>query len=577
MSETDGSQLYQNEHFLGKAYRAAVVPSVLAILSGCITILVDGVMVGQKLGTDGLAAVNYCVPMYLMLCVAGSLFASGSEICSSQEIGRDHAEEARKFYRGGITACLAVSLILTAVGCLVAGPYSRMLTSDAAVAEMIRGYTFIFMAGAVFTIMVYFPFWFLRLEGKHKAVTVMMILMGVGNVVLDYLFIFTMDLGVHGAALASVLSSAISCVYGFYVLHSKEGFFVLKPYILNRKQWKALFAAGVPAAMNNLLQSVRMFFVNALLSNYGGSALVAQFMAVNGIWAFGEAVTVGVPQAGTSMLGVYYGERDIDSAGILLRKEFQTGMILCAVFDVVIICTSGLITRAYALPESLLPGILCVAVSMFPSLANSIVQSYYSVSRRSLFSEFMIFCRVLGIAVPALAVLLHFGRLSWLFLLISELGTLVIWFVVSGVISRRDQNLTRFFLMDQSLKKSGKVLNFSVQGNNESICTASERVQEFSMDCGVTPRQAMRFGLAIEEMMTLVTAAAGREAIYFDVRIFFLEEVTGLRIRYNGPMYNPLAGDEADEEYMGIQMILKMAEDVLYQKNLGINTVLVLL
>jgi len=59
--------------------------------------------------------------------------------------------------------------------------------------------------GAAPKILIYIPFWFLRLDGKHKTVTVMMTIMGVGNVLLDLLFLFGMDMGVFGAALASVI------------------------------------------------------------------------------------------------------------------------------------------------------------------------------------------------------------------------------------------------------------------------------------------------------------------------------------------------------------------------------------
>ena len=86
--ETD-IQLKQNEEFLRKAYRAAVIPCMLSILSGCINILADGILVGQKIGTKGLAAINLCVPVYLILCIIGSFFVSGGAICCSQESGNN--------------------------------------------------------------------------------------------------------------------------------------------------------------------------------------------------------------------------------------------------------------------------------------------------------------------------------------------------------------------------------------------------------------------------------------------------------------------------------------------------------
>ncbi|MCR4842992.1 MAG: hypothetical protein K5840_07005, partial [Eubacterium sp.] len=92
------SSLVQDDEFLKKAYKAALIPSILSILSNCITIFADGVLVGQRLGSDGLAAINICVPIYLALCIVGSFFASGSEIICSQEVGNNNREEARRIY-----------------------------------------------------------------------------------------------------------------------------------------------------------------------------------------------------------------------------------------------------------------------------------------------------------------------------------------------------------------------------------------------------------------------------------------------------------------------------------------------
>lgn len=70
-----GSNLRQDEAFLRRAFHRALLPCVLSILSENINILVDGILVGQRIGTDGLSAISLCVPVYLVLCVAGSFWS----------------------------------------------------------------------------------------------------------------------------------------------------------------------------------------------------------------------------------------------------------------------------------------------------------------------------------------------------------------------------------------------------------------------------------------------------------------------------------------------------------------------
>ena len=92
------------------------------------------------------------------------------------------------------------------------------------------------------------------------------------------------------------------------------------------------------------------------------------------------------------------------------------------------------------------------------------------------------------------------------------------------------------------------------------------------------PRQVMRFGLAIEEVMTMIVRANAGSAVRFDVRAFSVQGDMGIRIRYDGRPYNPfdLRGSH-DEEYLGIQLISGMMEQVVYQRTFGVNTIQLLI
>lgn len=152
---------------------------------------------------------------------------------------------------------------------------------------------------ALAKVLIYIPFWFLRLDGRNTQVTQMMLVMGVGNVALDLVFLYLFDWGVGGAALASVLSTAAACALGFARLcDKKSGFhFGFRPF---RKDisFGEIARAGSPSAANNLFQTLRVSVVNALLLRFCGSGTVAAFTAVNCIAAFEESVASGVGHAG---------------------------------------------------------------------------------------------------------------------------------------------------------------------------------------------------------------------------------------------------------------------------------------
>lgn len=200
---------------------------------------------GQRIGAEGLVAINLCVPVYLVLCIVGSFLVSGSIICSSQELGKNQPREAGRFYRIALTTCIVASAVITLCGIPAAGCISAFLCKDPAVFPMVHDYTWMTLAGAFPGIMLYVPFWFLRLDGKNQAVTVMMAIMAVGNVILDIVFLYALNLGVLGAALAIVAATLAACVFGFVRLHGKDSSFSAGPAVPGREEARRI-AAAVP-------------------------------------------------------------------------------------------------------------------------------------------------------------------------------------------------------------------------------------------------------------------------------------------------------------------------------------------
>lgn len=149
------------------------------------------------------------------------------------------------------------------------------------------------------------------------------------------------------------------------------------------------------------------------------------------------------------------------------------------------------------------------------------------------------------------------------------MATLIFWFAATGIFHRQS---SRFLLLDTSLEHSGKVINFSVNGDAESICNASGKITDFCADNGMSPKQTMRISLALEEIMTLISVK-NKSAAGFDLRVYSLQGVIGIRIRYGGNEFNPLLYADNDEEYLGIRLIEGMCEQTLYQRTFGTNTV----
>ena len=580
--------LEQNAAFIRDAYRKAVITGMLSILSVNINVFVDGILVGRAIGSEALAAINLSLPVYWTLCVIGSFLAAGTEIPAAHAIGAGDTRMRDAYFRTGLNVSLLASALVTVVSLVFLNPLVSFLCSDAAAWEYVRQYVMITMIGALPKIVIYIPFWYLCLDGKNTDVSLMMVGMAVINIVLDVLFVNMFKMGVFGAGLASVIATATACIYGIIRLFVGKSPYTWSPEILRgRTEWFTISAAGFPSAFNNLCATVRLLIVNAMLMAAGGAGLVAVFTAINGIWGFGECITLGVPAAGGSMLGVFNGEKDNGSCRLLLWEEWRIGSLAGVVFLVLCAVLSGWIPRMYGLEGSLLVPLLWMALAVFPALFLGIFMTFYNMSGQNARANAIIFFR--GIVLPFLSLLLALiPALSAIltpfsFLLFAELGTVLLWWAGTWLHHWRHPGHSRWLLTDLDDEKSGRVLNFSVSAELYDIVSASERISGFCAKNGLNPGETIRLEMSMEEVMTLirqVNEEAGNRSLRFDLRAYSVRNMRGIRIRYSGIPFNPFlfSSREAEEDmYMGVRMIKKMVELVNYQSAFGVNTLQIIL
>ena len=160
------TELAQNATFIRETYRKAVITGMLSILSVNINVFVDGILVGRHIGSDALAAINLSLPVYLALCVVGSFLAAGTEIPAAQAIGIGDVEKRDAFFRTGLNASVLASVIITLIALVFRGPLVSFLCADGPSREYVMQYVVITVIGALPKIVIYIPFWYLRLDGK---------------------------------------------------------------------------------------------------------------------------------------------------------------------------------------------------------------------------------------------------------------------------------------------------------------------------------------------------------------------------------------------------------------------------
>lgn len=576
----ESTALKQSDDFLKTAYLKALFPVMVSILSGNINILVDGIIVGQKLGVDGLAALNLCLPVYLTLCVVGSFIVSGCGIATANAMGRNDLQLVQRFYHLSIGLCLISSVVITATGILCLDGITSVLCRKDVLWEMVRIYSGVTLLGAAPKILLYVPFWYLRVDGRNREVSVIMSVMAGTNIILDYVFIFIFDMGLFGAALASVIAATLATALGFaFLCDGKSGFRFSIRFRLKKNEWLLIGKNGSPAALNNLMQTLRIFAINYILVLYGNHLYIAMFAPINCISEFSLCLIQEVPQAASPMLGIYYGEKDNSSARILMKLQWKYGRLYTVFFGIIVTAAAGLIAMLYGLEVSLYLPMFWLSLSIFPALLSGIFSGYYNVSEHTGWANIIVFFRVFLFPVTAFVLLYAFELEPWSFTLLGELTALLCWLLFLQIYRKGRQDLSRFLLMDDRLERERKVLDFSVEASVEAVCHACEKISGFSEENGMSMKQAMRLSLSMEELMTMILKENDGKEIAFDLRLFTIQGTNGIRIRYSGLEYNPFSNKKTleEDEYMGVRMIYDLAESVTYQRIFGMNMLQILI
>ena len=182
-------------------FRKYFVPTLLGMLSMSAVTAIDGIFVGHGVGSDGIAAVNICVPLLMLLTGIGLMVGAGCSVVASIQLSRGKSKSARLNVTQALLFVTIVALIPSALMMAFPAETARMLGSSEHLLPMVTDYLLWFVPSWVFQIWITVPLFVIRLDGAPKLAMLCSLITAVINVVLDWLFIFPFWLGSHGSSI----------------------------------------------------------------------------------------------------------------------------------------------------------------------------------------------------------------------------------------------------------------------------------------------------------------------------------------------------------------------------------------
>ena len=570
----------RDNRFLQREYMKNLLPLMFSVLGGTINALIDSLFVSSRLGSDGLAAVSISMPVYLVLCCAGSLIASGAFLRSARAAGAERMDRAAEIFHSGHTLLGITGVAFTFLGAVLCGPISALLAQGGQLQPMVRAYCFVSFLGALPTVYIYLPMFYLQLEGKRRQISRMILIMVVTDALLDALFLYPLDMGMTGAALASVLSTALACVYGMRILQDRSGNYPVRKPTGKLVEVRGMISAGSPTAFGNLFDAVKLLAINAIILYAAGTQMAAVWAALNVLSEISLIIVSGVPQAASPMIAVYSSSKENSGIRILTRMQIVTGLGMSLIYAAALLLLTKPVERMFSLQTPMFFPLLCLGISVILNLLLGIWGGVFQATGRIRIANFIGGLRRLIMPVLALVLVLMADQTLWLFLPLGAILTVVLTVLAVSVISVRSDSterpLSRILLLDDTLERQHKVIDFSIGADMESACNASEQIQSFCLENNMDRKATTRMGLSIEELLGVIVQQ-DEKLTSVDMRAYAIDGVTGIRIRYAGDKYNPFDRIHEDEDfYMGIAMLQNLAEAVTHTYTMGTNTVNIL-
>ena len=567
----------RNSRFLTREFQRAMIPVMTAVLGGTINAIIDSMFVTRRLDSDALSAVTYSMPVFLVLCMVGCLFGIGSSILASKAIGKHDVEEASRYFHSMLFLSIITGLIFSLIGIFLEGPVASLLCSDVSLLDQVESYAGITLIGAPFYILIYVPNYYLQLDGKGRSLTKMMVIMIITDIGLDYLLLYVFDMGIAGASLASVLSIAVACVCGIIPLCAPGGMF--RPRLKNLRPYdvRNIVRYGSTSAMGSLMSVFRLYGLNRIIYAASGNTGMKIWSVINALSELSLCILAGIPRTALPLLGICSAGHDNEGMRLIIKHEFRIGLILSLAFTAALAALSVPIRVFYKIDVPLLLPLLALGISVIPELFSSILSSFYNVSGRPLMANLAMVFRILVFPVGTAFILMAAGLPVFLFLpvgmILAALSLLMISRCRSYKTRGTEHELSSVLLLDDHLQRNGMVKGFSIESTDEEICHASEVITEFCTDHEMDSKLAMKLGLSLEELMTvMVRKSSPQSDDPVDIRVYSTKEFFGLSIMCFGRKYNPFESeDEDDEMNMGILMIKKMSKNYKYLYSMGMN------
>lgn len=313
---------------VGKLLFKLATPAIIAQLVNVLYNIIDRIFIGRLPEGDlAMAGVGVAFPIVMLVSATSALIGMGGAPIAAIKMGKQDHDAAEKIMSNSLSMLFIISILLMSVLLVFKEPILIAFGASSATLAYANDYLTIYLFGTLFVQIAIGMNPFINTQGFAK-IGMMTILVGaIINIILDPIFIFTFDLGVKGAAIATITAQFVSAIWVLFFLFGKKSILKIRKAYLKPelKVILPIMALGVSPFIMQATESIVLISLNNQLSTYGGDLAVSAMTIISSINQIVLLPLMGLSSGAQPIISYNFGANQYDR----VKKAFKLLLTLC--------------------------------------------------------------------------------------------------------------------------------------------------------------------------------------------------------------------------------------------------------
>lgn len=396
------NQKHLGEAPIGKLLLQYSVPAIIGMIVNALYNIVDRMFIGNipNIGSLAITGVGITMPIMTIILAFGMLIGIGATANISLNLGKGNRPTAEKLLGNAFTLSIIVGLAIAIVGTICANPILNLFGASENTLFYAKEYLNIILLGCTFNILSFSLNSTVRADGNPKMSSLTMVIGCGTNIILDYVFIFIFNLGVKGAALATIISQAITffIILYYYTIGNSNLKLKVENFKLKKHLVTMTFAIGIAPFATQIANSLVQVIANNALKTYGSDLAIGAMTVISSLNIVFMMPIFGINQGCQPIIGFNYGAKKYKRAKETFKYATMAACVICIIgftiiqsFPTQIISLfnndpklTNLAMRGIRIYLLMMPivGINIVATSYYQSIGKAKVSMFVSLLRQ---------------------------------------------------------------------------------------------------------------------------------------------------------------------------------------------------